>query len=321
MAKADYIASRDLSTTLFLGLALERPVFLEGAPGVGKTEVAKVMAQVLGRPLVRLQCYEGIDRQTALYEWNYSRQLLRIRLIEAAARTSGTPDGEWRQAQRAAGALGAQTGEFGDQRQWEQSIEAELFGPEFLLERPLLAAVRPNGPAPVLLIDEIDRSDEEFEAFLLELLAEYQVTIPEWGTVRAQEIPLVVLTSNRTREVHDALKRRCLYAWLDYPSFHEEYEIVRRKAPNANEQLTTQVCAFVQRLRHEPLFKLPGVSETINWAHALHALHTRRLDENSVAATLGCLLKYRDDLEHMTRPRDAEHTTLTHLLSEIGVRQ
>lgn len=310
LAQVDYIASNELATTLFLGLALERPVFLEGPAGVGKTEVAKVLAKVLARPLVRLQCYEGIDRQTALYEWNYSKQLMRIRLAEAAMRTvAGAPE------TTEATQLGSA------RKQWEQQMEEELFGPEFLLERPLLAAVRPRGAAPVLLVDEVDRSDEEFEAFLLELLAEYQVTIPEWGTVSAQEIPLVVLTSNRTREVHDALKRRCLYAWIDYPGFESEFAIISRKVPQAGERLTREICAFVQRLRDEPLFKLPGVSETVNWAQALETLRTTRLDASSVATTLGCLLKYRDDLEHMTRPRQHGHTELQRILAEVGIRE
>ncbi|WP_067928841.1 AAA family ATPase [Alicyclobacillus shizuokensis] len=289
-ARAGYIADKALATSVFLALALKRPLFLEGEAGVGKTEVAKVVAAVLDRPLVRLQCYEGMDKASALYEWNYPLQLLHIRLWERAAEDA---------AGRAA-------------------LEQELFGPRFLLRRPLLAAVVPDGPAPVLLIDEVDRSDEEFEAFLLELLAEFQVTIPELGTLRAQEEPLVVLTSNRTRELHDALKRRCLYHWLDYPSFDKEVRIVRERVPGVSAQLAASITAFVQRLRQEPLFKAPGVAETIQWAEALTALGARRLDAERVEATLGCLLKYRDDLDLLLGDREADSSPLRRLLAEVG---
>jgi MoxR-like ATPase len=290
-AERGYIADGALATSVYLALTLDRPLFLEGEAGVGKTEVAKVAAAALGRPLVRLQCYEGLDRASALYEWNYPLQLLHIRLSEGER---SRPD-------------------------WRQSLERELFGPRFLLRRPLLQAIDPDGPAPVLLIDEIDRSDEEFEAFLLELLAEYQVTIPELGTIRAKETPFVVLTSNRTRELHDALKRRCLYHWIDYPSFEKELRIVQERVPGIPERLAAEISGFVQRLRQEPLFKAPGVAETIQWAQALVALSTRRLDPDKVAATLGCLLKYRDDLDLMLSGKEADGTPVRRLLAEIGV--
>ncbi|MDI3269122.1 MAG: MoxR family ATPase [Bacillota bacterium] len=276
LRREGYVAEASLATAIYLTLALERPLFLEGEPGVGKTEVAKVLADALARPLIRLQCYEGIDRQSALYEWNFPKQMLHIRLAEAFA-------GE------------AVQGEGGRRR-----LEEDLFSREFLLRRPLLAAIDPEGPAPVLLIDEVDRSDEEFEAFLLELLSDFQVTIPEMGTVRAAEKPVVILTSNRTREVHDALKRRCLYHWIDYHSFAKELEIVMGKVPHLPPQLAARVCQFAQKLREEPLFKKPGVAETLHWAEALLALGARQLEPQLVEETLGCLLKYRDDLEMMT---------------------
>ncbi|WDM03103.1 MoxR family ATPase [Alicyclobacillus cycloheptanicus] len=328
LAEQSYFADRALSTTLYLGLSLERPVFLEGEPGVGKTEVAKVLAKALGRPLIRLQCYEGIDRQSALYEWNYARQLMHIRLAEAARVGQTAPPEPARRTSRADAATAAASTGSGPEAPfdaqgttgWTHQLEAELFSPRFLLPRPLLQAVRPEGPAPVLLIDEVDRSDEAFEAFLLELLAEYQVTIPEWGTVQAAEIPVVVLTSNRTREVHDALKRRCLYAWLDYPSFAKECEIVRHKVPGVDAALAGQICAFVARLRQETLFKVPGVAETIYWAQALDALQTRRLTAARIEETLGCLLKYRDDLMMLTQPaRQGDAPMLHRLMAEAGV--
>ena len=265
-----YIPERSLATAIFLALKLQRPLFLEGEAGVGKTEVAKVLAQLLDRPLIRLQCYEGLDVSTAVYEWNYTRQMLQIRLMEAAGHVD------------------------------EETALEELFGPAFLLKRPLLQAIEPaNGQAPVLLVDELDRADEEFEAFLLEVLSDFQISIPEIGTVRAQEPPVVVITSNRTREIHDALKRRCLYHWIDYPSFEKELRIVRTKTPEASEALARQAVAFVQALREQELFKLPGVAETLDWIRALVALDQQALDEQVVHDTLGVLLKYRDDVQRV----------------------
>jgi MoxR-like ATPase len=265
---ASYVPDRGLATSVFLALRLGKPLFLEGEAGVGKTEIAKVLAAVLDRPLIRLQCYEGLDLQSAVYEWNYARQILEIRLLEA----------------RGEGAVGHLH---------------DVFSREFLLRRPLLDAIdRPPGsPAPVLLIDELDRADEEFEAFLLELLSDFQITIPELGTIRAAEPPIVVITSNRTREIHDALKRRCLYQWIDYPSFEKEIEIVRRRVTDASERLAREVVAFVQDLRREELFKRPGVAETLDWIKALQALDRETLDDEIVGDTLGVLLKYQDDVE------------------------
>lgn len=270
-----YVADRGLATTLFLALKLNRPLFLEGEAGVGKTEVAKVLASLLGTTLIRLQCYEGLDVNQAVYEWNYTRQMLHIRLSESRG---------------------------------ERATEGELFGPDFLLRRPLLQAIEHDYERPpVLLIDEIDRSDEEFEAFLLEVLSDFQITIPEIGTVRAEEPPVVVLTSNRTREVHDALKRRCLYYWIEYPSFDKELEIVRTKVPEAPTKLAQQITAFVQELRHADLYKIPGVAETLDWTAALVALDKQALDPEIVEDTLGVLLKYQDDL---TRVQGATTRTI-----------
>ncbi|MDQ6636753.1 MAG: MoxR family ATPase [Candidatus Dormibacteraeota bacterium] len=261
-----YIGDRPLATSIFLALALGRPLFIEGEAGVGKTEAAKVMAQVLGARLIRLQCYEGIDVAHALYEWNYPRQLLHIRLLNDSA-------------DRAA-------------------AEQEIYAKEFLLRRPLLDAIDNDDPVPpVLLIDEIDRSDEEFEAFLLELLSDFQVSIPELGTIHARRPPFVVVTSNRTREVHDALKRRCLYHWIDYPSVEKELAIVRARAPEAAEQLAHDVTALVHGLRELDLYKAPGVAETLDWARALAQLGATRIDTSLVDATLGAALKYQEDLE------------------------
>jgi MoxR-like ATPase len=261
-----YIAERGLATALYLSLKLQKPLFVEGEAGVGKTEVAKVMADVLGARLIRLQCYEGIDLAHAAYEWNYPRQLLHIRLL----------------------------GEHGDRA----AAEREIFGPEFLLRRPLLDAIdNEDAVAPVLLIDEVDRSDEEFEAFLLEVLSDFQISIPELGTVTARQPPFVVVTSNRTREVHDALKRRCFYHWIDYPNLEKEIEIVRARAPEATEQLAAQVASLVHQLREMDLYKVPGVAETLDWAHSLAALGATRLDPALVDATLGAALKYQEDLE------------------------
>lgn len=263
----DYVADRALATALFLALKLKRPLFLEGEAGVGKTEIAKVLAGTLGRRLLRLQCYEGLDIASAVYEWNYPRQMIAIRLAEAA----GDRD-------RAA-------------------LERDIFARDFLIERPVLQALepRPEGP-PVLLIDELDRADEPFEAFLLEVLSDWQVTVPELGTIRAEEPPLVILTSNRTREIHDALKRRCFYAWVDYPTAARELEILRRKAPGAPERLAAEVVGFVQALRRQDLFKLPGVAETLDWAQALVQLDTLELSPETINDTLGTLLKYQDDI-------------------------
>lgn len=260
----NYIADRSLATAVYLALKLERPLFLEGEPGVGKTEIAKVLAAALDTDLIRLQCYEGLDVSHAVYEWNYTRQLLHIRLLEA---------------QRA------------------KASEAELFGPEFLLARPLLQAIDPQRSQPaVLLIDEIDRSDEEFEAFLLEILSDYQITIPEIGPIRAVQKPIVILTSNRTREIHDALKRRCLYAWIDYPDFQKEVTIVTTKLPEAPPQLARQVTRFIQELRQADLYKIPGIAETLDWTAALVALDQHTLTLEMVQDTLGVILKYQDDL-------------------------
>ncbi len=268
LAENVYIADRSLATAIFLALKLQRPLFLEGEAGVGKTEVAKVLSRLLDRPLIRLQCYEGLDVSTAVYEWNYTRQMLQIRLMEAA----GTAR--------------------------DHHAVQGLFSDDFLLRRPLLQAIDSrNGSAPVLLIDELDRADEEFEAFLLEVLSDYQITIPEIGTIRAEEPPVVIITSNRTREIHDALKRRCLYHWIDYPSFEKEYSIVLAKVPNAPERLARQVVAFVQELRQAELYKLPGVAETLDWINALVALDQEQLAEEVVNETLGVLLKYRDDIQ------------------------
>jgi MoxR-like ATPase len=261
-----YIGDRGLATSIFLALKLEKPLFIEGEAGVGKTEAAKVMADVLGARLIRLQCYEGIDLAHAVYEWNYPRQLLHIRLMDAN----------------------------GDKR----TAEREIFSPEFLLRRPLLDAIdNDDAIAPVLLIDEIDRSDEEFEAFLLELLSDFQVSIPEIGTIKAKKAPFVVITSNRTREVHDALKRRCLYHWIDYPDLEKEVEIVRARAPEAAEGLAREVARLVQGLRGMDLYKVPGVAETLDWARSLAALGATRIDASLVDATLGAALKYQEDLE------------------------
>jgi MoxR-like ATPase len=262
-----YIADRGLAMAIYLSLKLKRPLFLEGEAGVGKTEVAKVIAGIRDTELIRLQCYEGLDIHHAVYEWNYTRQMLHIRLTEA---------------------------------QGERISETELFGPEFLLRRPLLRAIETtaDGP-PVLLIDEIDRSDEEFEAYLLEVLSDFQITIPEIGTIKAGQPPIVILTSNRTREVHDALKRRCLYYWIDYPSFEKELEIIRAKVPEASETLASQVTAFVQELRQADLYKLPGVAETLEWTAALVALDQQVLEPTVVDDTLGVILKYQDDIANI----------------------
>jgi MoxR-like ATPase len=274
LAQGDYVAERSLATAVFLSLRMGRPLFLEGEAGVGKTEIAKVLAQVLGRELIRLQCYEGLDIASAVYEWNYQRQMIEIRLAEAEG--SGS----------------------------REKLEKDIFSERFLIRRPILQALQATtGEAPVLLIDELDRTDEPFEAYLLEVLADFQVTIPEIGTFKATKPPIVIITSNRTREIHDAVKRRCLYHWVDYPNAERELEIVRRKAPEAAEQLSREVVAFVQRLRELDLFKQPGVAETIDWSKALAMLDRVSLDPRTIDDTLGVLLKYQDDI---ARVRGAE---------------
>jgi MoxR-like ATPase len=267
MYTQNYIADRSLATAVFLALKRRKPLLLEGEPGVGKTEVAKVLASMLQTRLIRLQCYEGIDINTAVYEWNYTRQMLYIRLMETSGNTNS------------------------------QGELKEIFGPDFLMQRPLLQAIDPaNIRPPILLIDELDRSDEEFEAYLLELLSDFQITIPEIGTIEAKEPPFVIITSNRTREIHDALRRRCLYYWIDFPTADKEFSIVMARIPQAPEQLAKQVCAFVRELRSIDLYKAPGVAETLDWLGSLLALNQTELVEGPVRETLGALLKYQDDV-------------------------
>lgn len=266
LGKAHYIADRALATVVFLAYRLQKPIFLEGEPGVGKTEVGPVMARLFDTELIRLQCYEGLDAATALYEWNYPKQLLHIRLEE-------------------------------QEKKGKEEIERVIYGPEFLIKRPLLEAIlSSNEKTPVLLIDEVDRSDEEFEAFLLEVLSDFQITIPEIGTLKARKRPMVVVTSNRTRDVHDALKRRCLYHWIDYPSFEKEYQIVVTRLPQIHQELAKQVAHFMQKIRSVDFLKRPGVSETLDWASALITMERKHLDEDVVKETLGCILKYQDDI-------------------------
>jgi MoxR-like ATPase len=261
-----YIADRSLATAVYLALKRRKPLLLEGEPGVGKTEIAKVLSTMLDTRLIRLQCYEGIDVNTAVYEWNYTRQMLHIRLME--------------------------TGNLHDQAELQ-----EIFGPDFLMKRPLLQAIDPdNIRPPVLLIDELDRSDEEFEAYLLELLSDFQITIPEIGTIQAKEPPFVIITSNRTREIHDALRRRCLYYWIDFPTLEKEHHIIQTRMPDVPERLARQVCAFTRELRNSELYKAPGVAETLDWLSSLLALDQRELVEGPVRDTLGALLKYQDDI-------------------------
>ncbi|OGA20400.1 MAG: ATPase [Betaproteobacteria bacterium RIFCSPLOWO2_02_FULL_65_24] len=282
LASENYVADRSLGTAVFLALKLRRPLFLEGEAGVGKTEIAKVLSLGLGRRLVRLQCYEGLDTASAVYEWNYSRQMIEIRLAEA----EGVKNRE--------------------------GLSQDIFSEKFLIRRPLLQALEGDiGAAPVLLIDELDRTDEPFEAYLLEVLSDFQVTIPELGTIRAEDPPVVIITSNRTREIHDAIKRRCFYHWVDYPDVRRETEILKRKVPGAAERLSKEVVAFVQRLRKMELFKLPGVAETLDWTNALIALDKMSLDPQTVNDTLGTLLKYQDDIARV-RGSEAER-----LLSEV----
>ncbi|MBZ9758758.1 MoxR family ATPase [Mesorhizobium sp. ESP6-5] len=264
---ADYVADRSLATVLFLSLRMRRPLFLEGEAGVGKTEIAKVLAEALGRRLIRLQCYEGLDVSSAVYEWNYAAQMIEIRMEEAAGKVD------------------------------RSAMERNVFSEKYLIRRPVLDALTgKTGAAPVFLIDELDRTDEAFEAFLLEILSDFQVTVPELGTIKAEEPPIVIITTNRTREIHDALKRRCLYHWVDYPSAERELEIVRRKVPRANQRLSAEVVSFIQKLRQIELFKVPGVAETIDWAGALTELDKVALDPETVSDTIGVLLKYQDDI-------------------------
>lgn len=264
---ADYVADRSLATVLFLSLRMNRPLFLEGEAGVGKTEIAKVLAQALGRRLIRLQCYEGLDVSSAVYEWNYAAQMIEIRMEEAAGKVD------------------------------RSAMERNVFSEKYLIRRPVLDALTgKTGAAPVFLIDELDRTDEAFEAFLLEILSDFQVTVPELGTIKAEEPPIVIITTNRTREIHDALKRRCLYHWVDYPNAERELEIVRRKVPQANQRLSAEVVSFIQKLRQIELFKVPGVAETIDWAGALTELDKVALDPETVSDTIGVLLKYQDDI-------------------------
>lgn len=288
LAARNYVADRGLVTAAFLALKLKKPLFLEGEAGVGKTEVAKVLALVLDTELIRLQCYEGLDINHAVYEWNYARQLLELRAhdSEAATPTHAHPN---------------------------------IFGPEFLIKRPLLQAIEEaRERAPVLLIDEVDRSDTEFEAYLLELLSDWQITIPELGTLKATHPPVTVITSNRTRELHDALKRRCIYYWIDYPNFNKELAIVRAKVPQANARLTEQVVAFIQELRTRDLYKMPGVAETLDWASALAALDRTALDERVVNETLGVILKYQDDVEQVRGGVAEELTARAQNYQELG---
>ncbi|MFQ5542372.1 MAG: AAA family ATPase [Candidatus Binatia bacterium] len=264
-----YICDRSLATVVYLSINLGKPVLLEGEAGVGKTEIAKVLSDVMETSLIRLQCYEGLDASTALYEWNYPKQMLRIKLEEIGG---------------------------GDRK----TVETEIFSEEYLVKRPLLEAIQSGGlTPPVLLIDEIDRADMEFEAFLLEVLSDFQITIPEIGTIRANQRPYVFLTSNRTREIHDALKRRCLYHWIEYPTFEKEYEIVMTRHPQIRGLLAKQICAFMQQVRQMNFYKRPGVAETLDWASALITLHREELDEKTMEETMGCVFKYREDLHHL----------------------
>ena len=284
---ADYFADRSLATVLFLALRMSRPLFLEGEAGVGKTEIAKVLARALGRRLIRLQCYEGLDVSSAVYEWNYAAQMIEIRMEEAAGKVD------------------------------RKAMEKNVFSEKYLIRRPVLDALTGKaGAAPVFLIDELDRTDEAFEAFLLEILSDYQVTVPELGTIRAEEPPIVIITTNRTREIHDALKRRCLYHWVDYPDAARELEIVSRKVPQANSRLSAEVVRFIQKLRGIELFKVPGVAETIDWASALTELDKVALDPETVSDTIGVLLKYQDDI---ARIQGSEaNRILTQIKSELA---
>jgi len=286
LRKHQYICDRSLATVVYLSIAMGKPVLLEGEAGVGKTEIAKVLSEVLETKLIRLQCYEGLDANSALYEWNYPRQMLRIKLEEV------------------------QRGDRG-------AVETEIFSEEYLVKRPLLEAIQSDGAKPpVLLIDEIDRADMEFEAFLLEVLSDFQITIPEIGTIRAKQRPYVYLTSNRTREIHDALKRRCLYHWIDYPSVEKEFEIVMTKFPQVQSLLAKQICAFMQRAREMNFYKRPGIAETLDWASALIALNRHELDEATVKETMGCVFKYREDLHHLVDELQSKTLDLERMLKD-----
>ena len=288
LASGKYVANESLATALFLSLSLKRPLFLEGEAGVGKTEIAKVLSKTLDRRLIRLQCYEGLDVNSAVYEWNYSKQMLHIRLMEGKADID------------------------------KEEISKDLFSEEFLIKRPLLQALEPQaGGAPILLIDELDRTDAPFEAFLLEVLSDFQITIPETGLISANDIPIVLITSNRTREIHDALKRRCFYHWLDYPSADRELQILQIKVPEAPEILSNHIIAFVQKLRKMDLFKSPGVAETIDWAHSLIQLNHLALDYKAVDTTLGVLLKYQDDIGKIQG--DQANAILSEIQAELGM--
>jgi MoxR-like ATPase len=285
MEEYKYITDRSTATVLFLSLKLGKPILVEGEAGVGKTEIAKVLAQILHTPLIRLQCYEGLDANSALYEWNYPKQILWMKQAEICE----TP---------------------------RDTVGKEIFSPEFLIRRPLLEAIQSDSPVPpVLLIDEIDRSDEEFEAFLLEVLSDFQISIPEIGTIRAQKRPFVILTSNRTRELHDALKRRCLYHWIDYPSIEKEKRIILAKVPDAGQILVNQVCCIMQWVRKKDFYKRPGIAETLDWMIALMTLGKEELDEEAIRETLGCIFKYREDLEQM------EEMGIRNLLSSLPSRE
>jgi len=285
LGEANYLADRSLSTVLFLALKMGRPIFLEGEAGVGKTEIAKVLASTLGRKLIRLQCYEGLDVASAVYEWNYAAQMIAIRASEAG----GEKDSD--------------------------RIQSDVFSERFLIKRPLLQALEPDpAGAPVLLIDELDRSDEAFEAFLLEVLADFQVTIPELGTIKAEHPPIVIITSNRTREIHDALKRRCLYHWIEYPTFEKEYEIITTKFPAVENRMAQQICAFMQKVREMNFYKRPGVAETLDWASALIALNRKNLDDQTVIETMGCVFKYREDLHHLRDQVEGRQLNIDQLL-------
>ncbi|MEK7210820.1 MAG: MoxR family ATPase [Candidatus Binatota bacterium] len=287
LRKQQYICDRSLATVVYLSITMGKPVLLEGEAGVGKTEVAKVLADVMETKLIRLQCYEGLDANTALYEWNYPKQMLRIKLEEVSR---GNRD----------------------------VVATEIFTEEYLVKRPLLEAIQSDGSTPpVLLIDEIDRADMEFEAFLLEVLSDFQITIPEIGTIRAKLRPYVFLTSNRTREIHDALKRRCLYHWIDYPAFEKEYEIVMTKFPQVRDHLAKQICAFMQRVRQMNFYKRPGVAETLDWASALITLNRQELDEKTLEETMGCIFKYREDLHHLREELSGKRLELDQMLKEI----